>query len=437
MSFWKKSSNKHSNRSLPLVAMDMGSGTLRAIAAEPTADGRFRILGVESLPYDSRCVERGVVTQPSGMAFQIKKIIKLLSHRIGVEELPRVLISWGCQGITFTDVTIRRKLQNRAITQHDLDDWNQECIEKCCNSRLTGFGAVPHYFINDKEPLCYGEPELGARCNDLRILYHTFMGPKQIQENTYTSFNTTKSVQVENAFLRSEALLSAFIATDSEIILDEGCAVLDFGAETTTLFIYKGSSYLFYQVFEQGGADITEHLSAHFDIPLKDAEWMKCKHGVACPDYMEGNKTFTINYADGSQRRITSTDIAEQIEVVLKTTLAPISKCLMSHEDKITRLYITGGGSMLRGLDQYLQAGTSLQVLYGSHEAVLVPDSDDEYYHPTYSALIGTLMLGQDERTLRGTDTYSDENWRSKLRNTVRTTVDTAVDIFSGTGNDY
>ncbi len=435
MSFWKKSSKNNSNRPLPLVAIDMGSSELRAIAAEPAGDDRFRILGVESLPYESCCIERGVITQHLAMAFHLKKVIKLLSGRIGVTEISRVLISWGGRGVMYTDTTIRRKLQNRAITLKDLDECGQECIDKSSTKRMLGLAAVPHYFINDNESPCYGEPQLGSRYNSLRVLYYSFYGPKEIRENTYSCFATIKSIQIENAFLRSEALLSAFAATDGEKVLDEGCAVLDFGAETTTLFLYKGSSYLCYQVFEQGGADITEHLSGHFNIPFKDAELLKCKYGVACPDYVEQDKTITINYADGTRRCISFTDVALQIEVALKTTLAPIYKLLNSHEDQVTRLYITGGGSMLGGLDQYLQTGTSIPVLFGSHESVLAPDSDDAYYTPTYSALMGMLLLGQEQRDLRGTDSYVVKGIFDKIRNTLTNTLDTAVDIFSGTNN--
>lgn len=435
MSFLKKTSKKKSNSSLPLVAIDMGSSELRVLAAEPVGDDRFRILGIESMPYESSCIERGIITQPSAMAFQLKKVINILSYRIGLTELPLVFISWGGRGVSYTDVTIRRQLQNRTLTQKDFDDWYQECIDKCCTERLSGFATIPHYFVNDNGPICYGEPQLGGRYNKLRVMFYSFFGPKEIRENVYNCFSSIKTIEIESAFLRSEALLSAFAATDGDIILDEGCAVLDFGAQTTTLFLYKGSSYLCYQVFEQGGADITEHLAGHFNIPTKEAEWIKCEHGVACPEYVEQDKTFTINYADGSHRRIMLTDIAQQIEVVLKTTLAPVYKLLQSYEPQITRLYITGGGSMLGGLDRYLQAGTTLPVLFGSHESVLAPDSDESYYTPTYSSMIGLLLLGQEQRDLHVPSKSDEKSFLEKIRSTVSKTLDTAVDIFSGTNN--
>ena len=62
----------------PLVAIDMGGHSVRAMAAERTEEGLFRILGVES---SNRfpCVERGVVSNQSNAGYIIGEIMKLLS----------------------------------------------------------------------------------------------------------------------------------------------------------------------------------------------------------------------------------------------------------------------------------------------------------------------------------------------------------------------
>ena len=51
-------------QSVPLVAIDLGSDTVRAMAAEMTDEGLLRVLGVEC-SNKFPCVERGVVTTPT------------------------------------------------------------------------------------------------------------------------------------------------------------------------------------------------------------------------------------------------------------------------------------------------------------------------------------------------------------------------------------
>ena len=66
--------------SLPLIAMDMGSGSVRAMAARRIAPDLFQILGVEERPQKqgNLCVEQGVITQSSNAGYVIAEILKLV-----------------------------------------------------------------------------------------------------------------------------------------------------------------------------------------------------------------------------------------------------------------------------------------------------------------------------------------------------------------------
>ena len=53
---------------------------------------------------------------------------------------------------------------------------------------------------------------------------------------------------------------------------------------------------------------------------------------------------------------------------------------------------------MLAGMVDYLQKQTSLHVLYGAHNLLLHRDTEEKYLSPQYTALVGTILLGQDYR---------------------------------------
>ena len=67
-------------------------------------------------------------------------------------------------------------------------------------------------------------------------------------------------------------------------------------------------------------------------------------------------------------------------------------------EDRISTLYITGGGSMMTGMADYIQSLTSIHVQYGAHNLLLHRDTDEKYLSPQYTSLVGTILLGQDYR---------------------------------------
>jgi len=95
---------------------------------------------------------------------------------------------------------------------------------------------------------------------------------------------------------------------------------------------------------------------------------------------------------------MTTMEVADVIRVKLDEILAPLMEELHKVEDRIKTLYITGGGSMLHGIAEYLQSQTGLNVQYGAHNLLLHRDTEEKYLSPEYSSLIGTILLGQDYR---------------------------------------
>jgi actin-like ATPase involved in cell morphogenesis len=91
-------------------------------------------------------------------------------------------------------------------------------------------------------------------------------------------------------------------------------------------------------------------------------------------------------------------DLANIISSRLDQMINPLMEILNEEVDRYRVLYITGGGAMLKGIDQYLQQKTRIPVMYGSHASFLSTDTDDEMCMPIYSSLVGTLLLGNEYR---------------------------------------
>ena len=95
---------------------------------------------------------------------------------------------------------------------------------------------------------------------------------------------------------------------------------------------------------------------------------------------------------------IAADELAEAIELKLREILEPLMAELKKVEERIQILYITGGGSMMQGVAEYIQSLTPLRVTYGAHNLLLHRDTEEKYLSPAYTSLVGTLLLGQDYR---------------------------------------
>lgn len=394
--------------SLPLVAIDLGSDSVRAMAARRIAPDLFQVLGVEERPQKmgNVCVEQGIITQSSNAGYVIAEVLKLLANRIGVDELPTAFISVGGQSMQIVAVHSRRdQARKKEISQELLDGMEQECKEKIesRNPDVAVLGLVPSFFkLDGVEQDDTPSPEQRAALVEAH--YIAFYGRKAIDTQLQKAFSQAAR-SIEHAFVRPETLLSAFATCDGNHVLMDGCAVIDFGAQTTTLTAYKGGQYLLNKVVPKGGYHISRMLEQQ-GMSFATAERLKKEYGYAAPSYVNRNVRLRVPACPeiGGDMLISATELAEAIELKLQEILAPLMEELKKVEDRISAIYITGGGSMLMGMDDYIQSLTPLKVQYGAHNLLLHRDTEEKYLSPAYTSLVGTILLGQDYR-----DSHKDQ----------------------------
>lgn len=408
--------------SLPLVAIELGSDSIRAMAARQLAPDLFQVLGVEQRAQrlGNICVEQGIVTQSSNAGFAVAEVLKLLANRIGLRELPTAFVALGGQSMQIVAVHSKRdQARRKEITQQLLDEMQAECKTKIerHNPEVAVLGLVPSYFILDgveQDEV----PSSDQRAAIVEAHYIAFYGRKVIDSQLQKAFSQAAK-SIEQTFVRPEALLSAFATCDGNHVLMNGCAVLDMGAQTTTLTVYKGGQYLANRVVPKGGYHITRMLEQQ-GMNFRTAEVLKCRYGIASPALVERNVRLRVPAAPGMETEemvITTEQLAEAIEMKLREILAPLIDELKKAESRIQTLYITGGASMLTGMVEYLQQQTRVRVQYGAHNLLLHRDTDEQYLSPEYSSLVGTLLLGQDYRDSHKNQPIRTPNLLERMKN--------------------
>lgn len=385
-----------SSETLPLVAIELGSNSIRAMAAERIGEDTLRILGYEeSQKYD--CVDRGMVVQTTDAGYMISEVLKLLGNRINRENLPTAFLLLGGRSMQAVPVGCKRDMiHKRTIPATLLQEMEAECRNKIehHNPDVAVLALIPSYFCLDGVEQ-EEKPRPEQRAAQLEAHYIAFVGKKELKTKIHDSFDRAGK-SVEQAFARPEALLSAFAPEDPDVLSD-GCAVLDFGAQTTTLTVYKGTEYLYTKVIAQGSDHITRTIT-HQGISRRNAEKLKTTYGFASPDLVEKDLRMRVPSVNGDSLLLTSKELAFLIRQKLDEIINPLMEGLKPFAERIRVLYITGGGSLLQGIDNYVQSKTSVQVLYGSHAPLLEPGTPDEYYSPQYASLVGALILGSDYR---------------------------------------
>jgi cell division protein FtsA len=296
-------------------------------------------------------------------------------------------------------------VRRKEVSQELLDAMEQECKQKIelRNPEVAVLGLVPSFFkLDGVEQDDIPRPDQRAAL--IEAHYIAFYGRKAIDTQLQKSFSQAGR-SIEHAFVRPECLLSAFATCDGNPILMAGCAVLDMGAQTTSLTAYKGGQYLLNRVVPKGGYHISRMLEQQ-GMSFATAEVLKRKYGCAAPAYLQKNVRLRVPASPemGGDIVFETRELAEAIELKLREILAPLMEELKKVENRIQTLYITGGGSMMAGMAEYIQSQTSLRVQYGAHNLLLHRDTEEKYLSPQYTSLVGTILLGQDYR-----DSHKDQ----------------------------
>ena len=375
----------------PLVAMNIGSSCVRAIAADwAERHNTFHILGCE---YSNRhqSVEKGIPTNSSDVGFVLNETWKKLCNRVGRGELKNIFVCVGGRSLQSVHVEAHRQQRRSEIKQKLLNEMIRECSEKI-EARTPAAGVLsvlPERWEVDEQ--YFDEAPIKQLGRDITLYATAFVMRKEYCTKMDDTIKRA-GLAIFNREVIPDACITA-LTTDEE--RENGCAVIDMGAQTTTLTIFKDNQFQLTKVVPLGGYHVSHDIET-LGISSINAEKLKCKWGTLSLKPEEVDKGLRVPAArEGEEPLIVtrgnlSSIIACRINEIIMPLLAEIEKT-----EGIQTIYLTGGGSMLRGIVPFLRKKTSIPVEYGSHAQWLAADTEDEFYQPLYGSLIGTLLLGQ------------------------------------------
>lgn len=122
-------------------------------------------------------------------------------------------------------------------------------------------------------------------------------------------------------------------------------AVLDFGSETTIVNILRDRVLEFNKVILSGSSNLDDHIAGTLMKKPEECEMLKKMYGLTVPD---------LNASEEQEKIFQA--IKDNVDRVIKQ----IYQCFEFYEarcygEKIGKAYIIGGGSLLKGLREYLE----------------------------------------------------------------------------------
>ena len=207
-------------------------------------------------------------------------------------------------------------------------------------------------------------------------------------------------VKVQDIVLEPLASAQAVLSADER---EMGVALLDIGGGTSDFAIYQHSAIRHTKVFPYAGTLFTNDIAVVLRTTNADAERIKKEFGCVYHSYVVPGQEITVECAQGDQNKIV---YEQEIYEILECR---ITELLMLVQHEIEQYYfavpgglvITGGGSLLHGLQEHAQQLLKLPVRIGKPKTAHFKEFLENPMHATgYGLLVhGMKKLHGDGRT--------------------------------------
>ena len=325
-----------------IVAIELGSSKMTGIAGQKNLDGSINVLAVVKED-SSSFIRKGVVYNIDKTAQCLTSIIKKLENQLKTE-ITQVYVGVGGQSIRSVRNVIAKDLPAETIVTQDMiiDLMDSNRNMKYPDQEILD-AAVQEYKVDSQ----YQLDPVGIQATHLEGNFLNILERKAFYRNLNKCFETA-GINVAEMYLAPLALADS-VLTEAE--KRSGCALVDLGADTTTVSVYSKNILRHLAVIPLGGNNITKDL-ATLQIEESDAEKMKLKYASAFTDNNEIDNN--LKYSIDAERQVESRKFIEIVEGRLEEIIENVWYQIPSeYYDKLLGgIILTGGGSNMKDIEK-------------------------------------------------------------------------------------
>ena len=333
-----------------IVAIELGSSKMTGIAGKKNLDGSIQVLACVKED-SSSFIRKGVVYNIDKTAQCLTNLISRLEKQLKTG-ITQVYVGVGGQSI--------RSIRN--LISKDLPDGTQVTqdmvIELMDSNRNMKYpdqeildAAVQEYKVDSQ----YQLDPVGIQCSRIEGNFLNILQRKAFYKNLNKCFETAE-INVAEMYLAPLALADS-VLTEAE--RRSGCALVDLGADTTTVSVYSKNVLRHLAVIPLGANNITKDI-ASLQMEESDAEKMKLKYASAFTDNNDIDNN--MKYSIDQDRQVEVRKFIEIVEGRLEEIIANVW-CQIPEEycDKLLGgVILTGGGTNLKDIEKAFQNYTHI-----------------------------------------------------------------------------
>lgn len=363
-----------------IVAIELSSSKITGVVGVETTEG-MRIMATASVCVDG-FISKGIVRNVDKASEAINNIINRLESDLINATGESIAIKKAY--ISFAGLSVH---SIKSQVSRDFGKYikiTQEIIEGMECENFDTFQTPDGYKKLQVEPQEYrldgnvDHNPAGAYTQTIECNYLNIVMKEQFYTQLCDSF-AQASIEIEDSFCAANFDADILLTKDQR---RNGCALVNIGAETTTISIYNNDKPKMLTVLPLGGNNITRDLTAEL-ISFAQAEEIK---------FIRGYKS-TANYNDGVNNETVDKVIYARMGEILSNVRYQIEES----GEMVHHIVFTGGGSKLKNvkelLDEFMPNFST--EIKPEPQFNLISESGVNVYETITTALYGLLKQGK------------------------------------------
>ncbi len=346
----------------PILGLDVGSNTIKAVVAETSSDGKIILRA--GLVKPSRGLRRGVVVDMEEASAAVNLVLQEIKQ-ISKSALRNIYLNVGGSDI-HTQVSRGIVAVSRASSEIYKDDVDRavqasEAVNLPPNRAI--LHTITREFIVDgvgdiQEPLGM----VGARLEVVSFIVDAFQP---------TIKNLIKCVDLGGGSVGGLIFspLASALAVLTRNQKELGVVLIDIGYGTTGIAVYEENKILHTKVLPVGAGHVTTDLAIALKIPVEIAEKLKISYGYAISKEVSGKETIDLKKIDIG---VKGTPSRRFISEVIESRLSEICE-LVNNELRLlgkagklpAGAVLVGGGAKLPGIVDLVKSELKLSTHIG------------------------------------------------------------------------
>ena len=387
------------NSEIHAIGLDIGTSRVRCVVGELSPDGRMNIVGLGET--ESKGLRRGVVTSTESVAEAIRKAIGEAERVSGIDI--------GSATINLSGEHLRGENKNgvvavagpdKEITDEDID----RAIDSASAMPLTpGWEIVsrlPQEFIVDGQD-GITEP-IGMNGSRLEALVHVVTSPSAARQNLIKAV-TRAGVDVETLVLEPLAAAASVLTDDDK---EYGCALVNMGAEITSLMIFGRGAVQHSAVFPFGSMLFTKDIATGLRVSIPEANKIKQAYGCVAGFLLDEDERQEIieivPFGRTEKRGLSKEILCDIMQPRAVELIQHVAREAAKAKAQISGgVFLTGGGAMVRGIAEIAEQIFDAPTRAGYLEPSFFGGLAEEVQGPQWATACG-LALRSMQTQMRG-----------------------------------